>query len=300
MSVTDIVAGVGLLVLFSLLGIFANLVLINSFRKDMANNQEVEPQRGNTPNSPRPTIPMIEFLKPGAYEISHIDAKSLEKMGSIEPLLFQYLIRRTFLKKGLALPQHKSEQCTAIVKAIPQHELVIMVASLQEVIRYNCTFLGDESLSLFIDCSLSMQNPMQNGMTRFDWAKSIAIGLLCRVLRKKITVFLRTFSDNPHEMHSALNNVDFDNLMDIILAAKCDGWADVKKALMQALDDRSAKRKGYKRFHVVLITDSDEDECGDISGAAERFGADTFFHVISIGSTVPALEALAHNYRMYE
>lgn len=299
MSISFILWGIALFAVSWLLGIIAFISIAVSFQRNIVvdRNMNVLPLPPLPPPKPRE---MIELLDIEDRVSVHVDARMIDRIRLQDQSLFQYVVRRTFIRTGLSIPSNHTEQYDAIMASIPQHELAILIASLDAPIKYNCSFLGEELLQLWIDCSMSMSEIMQGGIMRFAWAKSVAISLASQAFHSKAGIILRMFSDSPHEAHVALQAPSYDEIIDALLVAQYGDRANIGRALEQALDDRTAKRRGYKRFHIVLITDSDKRDIADIADIKERFGTDTFCHVLVIDGGVPALQRIAHTYRVYQ
>lgn len=297
----NILLAIALIPIFVLLGIIAYSSIIYSMQREYGDSKAIASRSAHVPPQPPPPKPkeMFELFADKHIPIG-IDASAIDRVRMRDPLLFQYVVRRTFILAGLSIPSSHKEQYEAIAQSLPQQELAILIASLNQAAKYTCSYMGEELLQLWIDCSPSMKELMENGMTRFAWAKSVAVSLISQAFRAKTGVILRMFSDSPHDAYVALQATSYDGIVNALLSAHYGGQANVRLALEQALADRATKQKGFKRFHIVFITDSDERECADVGNIGGQLNSDTFCHALVIGDGIPAFERIARTYRAYQ
>lgn len=158
-----------------------------------------------------------------------------------------------------------------------------------------------KTLEILCDVSGSMNQVMAHGMPRHNWSRGIAVSLLLKALRGGATYLVRPFDGEPHNALRASSPEEVAATIKIILdSGASGGGTNIRAALRQAINDVRTAESLTLGADVLLLTDGEDHSVDDVQNVQAELGTDIRLHVASIGTTSPALQAVATTYNVFK
>ncbi len=152
------------------------------------------------------------------------------------------------------------------------------------------------------DISPSMDEEMNDGMRRRDWARAVCANLMAKAVRGEAKYLFRDFDGSTHGL-SVIDDTDkAQRMLDSLLDGVPVGSAtDIRGAIRSGVEDIRSQGGEFTQAELLLVSDGEDDslEAGEIR---KMLGEDIFLHVVIIGGAKesPALRQVAKTYYKFE
>lgn len=166
------------------------------------------------------------------------------------------------------------------------------------VTRNYQTMATHRLLYILIDASTSMNQGMQSGGKRIQWAAGIALRLMMRAQAGEAEYMLRFFNGEVHKLYRVLTPEDAVKVAQkLVRLNEPKGDTNIQKALKAAVADMRATTGSVPTSDVLLISDGESKI--DRKWLKATFDTDTRLHVAMIGGQSNLLKEVSASYDTY-